>query len=73
VTGAGIEFPAASAECTRFATALSVIVRTQIDVPALRVSQTGATSVALKLGPNEFAVDVDPIAGSAAVTGIATP
>jgi hypothetical protein len=73
VTGASIEFSAPSADCTRFATALSVVVRTEIDVPALEVSQNGATAIALKLGPSEFALDIDPIAGSAAVTGIATP
>jgi peptidoglycan/xylan/chitin deacetylase (PgdA/CDA1 family) len=66
---ATLRFPTPSAECQRFATTLSYNVSvTMADPPALKITQSGATVAARKLGPGRFVVDADPTRGDAVIS-----
>ena len=64
-----LTFPAASDECKRYATPLSVIFTTSVDVRGVVAQQDGQVLVASALGPNRFIVDLNPAGGPVAVGG----
>lgn len=68
-----IEFPTPNITCTKYATALSIVVHTAIDVPALRVTQNGTAVLGRKTASSAFIVDVDPAGGAASVIGVSKP
>ncbi len=68
-SGYQLAFPTPSCDCARYATPLSVIVTTAVDAPSALASQDGKAMATKKLGPNRFAVDVDPLGGPVALGG----
>jgi peptidoglycan/xylan/chitin deacetylase (PgdA/CDA1 family) len=71
VGGDTITFDTSSAECTKYATPISVIVTTATDVPRVDGTQGGATVSSRKLGANRFSITADPTKGPVALTGCA--
>jgi hypothetical protein len=72
VAGSTIVFGAPGAVCTRYATPISVIVRTANDVPGLSALQQGAPVMVRKLGAGRFSVTADPTRGNVELAGCAT-
>ncbi len=73
IAGGTVTFDTTAAECTRYATPLSVIVKTANDVAGLGAVQAGKPVFVRKLGPARFSVTADPTAGAVALNGCATP
>ena len=71
VSGDMITFDTSSAECTKYATPISVIVTTATDVPRVDGTQGGAPVVSRKLGANRFSITADPTKGPVALMGCA--
>ncbi|HWZ88217.1 MAG TPA: polysaccharide deacetylase family protein [Polyangiaceae bacterium] len=69
VNGAELRFPPPSSQCTANATALSVIVDTEIDTATLNASQNGNALPTQRLAANRFLVDVDPTLGAVVLMG----
>jgi hypothetical protein len=70
VAAGSIDFPAATPDCSKYATELSVELLTTTDPTALVVTQAGAALSAVKLAPSRFRVNVDPTKGPAYVGGL---
>ena len=68
-SGYALSFAAPSAECTRYATPLSVVITTAQDAPSVLVAQQGSMTPGKRLAANRFLVEVDPSLGPAAVGG----
>jgi peptidoglycan/xylan/chitin deacetylase (PgdA/CDA1 family) len=66
-----ITFDTSNPECTKYATPISVIVKTATDVPRVDGIQGGATVAARKLAANRFSITADPTKGPVALTGCA--
>jgi peptidoglycan/xylan/chitin deacetylase (PgdA/CDA1 family) len=58
-----------SADCARYATAVSTIVTTTVDAPSLLASQDGKELVTKRLGPSRYLVDLDPAGCPVALGG----
>jgi hypothetical protein len=69
VTGNAITYDTTAPECTKFATPISVIVKTGKDLPGLKATQAGQTVFTRKLGPSLFSVTADPTAGKVDLDG----
>ena len=69
INGTVLSFGEPSAQCVANATALSVIVTTELDAPALNATQAGKALTSKRLGPKRYAVDVDPTLGVAQLGG----
>ena len=74
--GVGVEpkrlvFDASAADCRRFATPISAIVRTRADLPMLRARQAGVPVPVRKLAAGEFSVTADPTRGDVLLGGCA--
>jgi peptidoglycan/xylan/chitin deacetylase (PgdA/CDA1 family) len=65
IAGNALRFPAPSADCQRYATALTYLITTTDDPATLHLTQGGATTTARKLSASHFAVDASPTAGDA--------
>ncbi|HXU83135.1 MAG TPA: polysaccharide deacetylase family protein, partial [Polyangia bacterium] len=63
----------ASPECTKYATPISVIVKSAKDVPGLKAMQGANPVFVRKLGNALFSVTADPTAGKVDLSGCATP
>ncbi|HTJ44709.1 MAG TPA: polysaccharide deacetylase family protein [Kofleriaceae bacterium] len=68
VSGDQITFDTSNADCTKYATPVSVIVTTADDVPRVDGTQDGAPVATIKLGPKRFSIDADPTKGAVALT-----
>jgi hypothetical protein len=64
-----LTFAVPNADCGRYATPLTVVLTTAQDAPSALGVQNGRTLKTKKLGPNRFAVDIDPAQGPAAIGG----
>lgn len=73
VAGNTISYDTSSAECTEFATPISVVVTTANDVPSLEAKQGGAVVRSRKIAANTFAVTADPTQGDVTLEGCASP
>jgi Polysaccharide deacetylase len=71
VTGTNITFTS-SPDCTKYATPISVIVKSAKDVPGLKAMQGTNAVFVRKLGNALFSVTADPTAGPVALSGCAT-
>ncbi len=69
VSGNSLAFASPSAQCTANATTLTVVITTGVDVEVLYATQAGKACTTKKLGPKRYAVDLDPGAGSALISG----
>ena len=67
--GYQLAFAAPSADCARYATPLTVLFSTELDAPRLVAMQNGQMLATRKLAERQFAVDIDPAFGPAAVGG----
>ena len=67
LTGGTLKFGAPSADCARYATALSYLITTAdgSDPTQLKVQQAGALLPVRRLGPGSYAADADPTKGDA--------
>jgi peptidoglycan/xylan/chitin deacetylase (PgdA/CDA1 family) len=68
VSGDMITFDTSNPECTKYATPISVIVKSASDVPRVDGTQGDATVVSRKLGPNRFSITADPTKGPVALS-----
>jgi len=68
-SGNGLSFPTTDSQCPSFPSTVSVIITTAIDVTTLYAVQQNLQRVTKKLGPGRYAVDMDPMAGVAVITG----
>lgn len=71
VSGDAITFDTSNPECTKYATPISVIVKSATDVPRVDATQGGAEVSVRKLGANRFSVTADPTKGPVALAGCA--
>jgi hypothetical protein len=69
VTGNKIVFDASADECRKFATPISVILKTGNDIGGLKALQGGKTVFTRKLGANTFSVTADPTLGDVELDG----
>ncbi len=69
VSGNSLAFPSPSAPCTDQGSLLTVVIGTEVDVTTLYATQGDKDCVTKKLGSKRYAVDVDPSAGSALISG----
>ncbi len=72
LAGATVAFDLSNPDCPRYATPLSVVVRTERDVPGLAALQAGRPVFTRKLGPGRFSVTADPTAGQVDLAGCTT-
>jgi hypothetical protein len=73
VAGNAISYDVSNPECQKFATPISVLVKTGNDVPGLKATQAGQTVFTRKLGPNLFSVTADPTLGNVELGGCSMP
>jgi hypothetical protein len=73
VTQDTISFVATDPTCMRFATPISVIVRTANDVPGVKATQMGTPVFTRKIAASTFSIDADPTAGDVKLEGCVTP
>jgi len=71
VNGSTIEFNTSNTDCTRFATPISVIVRTANDVSSIVATQGGQAVSTRKLDSQSFSVTADPTLGNVELAGCA--
>jgi peptidoglycan/xylan/chitin deacetylase (PgdA/CDA1 family) len=69
VSGAELSFAAPSPQCIANATAITVLVDTEIDTATLSATQGGKPLHTERLSANHYAVDVDPTLGKATLSG----
>ncbi len=69
VTGSTIKFDISSAECKKFATPISVIIKTANDVPRVDGKQDGKQVETRKIGASTFSITADPTKGNVELTG----
>ena len=72
VNGTNIVFDTSAAECTQYATPISVIVTTAMDVPGLKAIQGGKAVPVRKLAASRFSITADPTAGNVELGGCST-
>jgi hypothetical protein len=72
VTGTAINFVTSNPDCTRFATPISVIVKSAKDVPGLKAMQGTEPVFVRKLGPGTFSVTANPTKGKVDLSGCMT-
>jgi hypothetical protein len=68
-SGNHVSFRGGTAECAGPATTLTVILTTTVDATTLYATQDGDACTTKKLGPMRYAVDLDPNAGEATISG----
>jgi hypothetical protein len=68
-----IRFDVQKPECVRYATPISVVVRTRADLPGLRARQGDAAVSVRLLAPGLFSVTADPTRGDVTLTGCVQP
>jgi hypothetical protein len=68
VSGDTITFDTSNPECTKYATPISVIIKSASDVPRVDGTQAGASVPTRKLGENRFSITADPTKGPVALT-----
>jgi hypothetical protein len=73
VTGNTISYDTSADECQKFATPISVIVKTGKDVPGLQATQAGKAVFTRKLAANLFSVTADPTGGNVELGGCSMP
>ncbi|HEX3696723.1 MAG TPA: polysaccharide deacetylase family protein [Polyangia bacterium] len=73
VTGSMLTFNTSNADCTKYATPISVIVTTAKDVPGVSALQGGKEVATRKLMANTFSVTADPTLGPVTLDGCTTP
>ncbi len=64
-----ITYNTSNPDCTKYATPISVIVKTGSDVPSVMGMQGDTPVATRKIGPNTFSVTADPTQGDVALTG----
>jgi Polysaccharide deacetylase len=69
VTGSTIKFDSSAGDCKKFATPISVIVKTENDVPRVDGTQGGAQVATRKIGPSTFSITADPTKGDVTLSG----
>jgi hypothetical protein len=69
VSGTTVKFDANSSDCTKYATPISVIVKTANDIPRLDGKQNGALVYTRKIAANTFSIDADPTKGDVELSG----
>jgi hypothetical protein len=67
--GYKVSFAMPSADCTRYATSLTVIVTTATDAPSLLGMQNGKMLETKRIAEKRFSVEIDPTQGPAALGG----
>jgi hypothetical protein len=72
VSGSTITFPTPNATCTKYATPISVIVKSARDVPFIKATQGGNAVFTRKLGPSLWSVTADPTKGTVMLGGCGT-
>ncbi len=65
-----ITFAGAAPSCSQYATELTLEITTSVDATTLLAKQAGALLTTHKLGPNHFAIEVDPSRGVTYVGGL---
>jgi hypothetical protein len=73
VQGNMVTFDASSDECRKYATPISVIVKSASDVPSVAATQNGVAVSTRKIAPGTFSINAEPTAGSVALAGCADP
>jgi len=73
VSGSTINFGTPNAECMKFNTPISVIVKSAMDVPGLKAMQGTEAVFVRKLGPSTFSVTANPTKGPVALSGCTNP
>jgi peptidoglycan/xylan/chitin deacetylase (PgdA/CDA1 family) len=68
-SGNGVSFPTTGSQCPTFPGTITVILTTAVDVTTLHALQQGQQRVTKKLGPGRYTVDMDPMAGTALISG----
>jgi len=68
-SGNGVSFPTTGSQCPSFPSTISVIITTALDVTTLYAVQQNLQRSTRKLGPNRYVVDIDPMAGTAVISG----
>ncbi len=71
VAGDKITYDTSSEECTKFATPISVIVKTGNDLGGLKATQNGEPVFTRKIAANTFSVTADPTKGEVSLGGCA--
>lgn len=71
VSGNTLGYGTSSADCTAYATPISVIVSTGKDVASVQAMQGDAYVASRKIGPNTFSITADPTKGSVELSGCA--
>jgi hypothetical protein len=69
VTDTSISFNTSNPKCAQFATPISVIVNTAMDVPGLKAVQGGKPVSVRKLAAKRFSITADPTAGNVDIGG----
>ena len=69
VANNSISYDTSADDCTKFATPISVIVKTANDVPGLKATQNGETVFTRKIAANTFSVTADPTKGGVELAG----
>jgi peptidoglycan/xylan/chitin deacetylase (PgdA/CDA1 family) len=69
VSGAELSFGEPSAQCSANATALSVIVDTEVDAMTLSATQDGKAALTQRLAAKRYLVDIDPTLGAVVLSG----
>ncbi|HXI58699.1 MAG TPA: polysaccharide deacetylase family protein [Polyangia bacterium] len=73
VSGSMLTFNTSAADCTKYATPISVIVKTAKDVPGVSAMQGGKPVSTRKLAASTFSITADPTAGPVMLGGCTTP
>ncbi len=68
-SGNGLSFPTTDPQCPSFPSTVSVIITTAVDVTTLYAVQQGLQRTTKKLGPSRYTADIDPMAGTATISG----
>ena len=71
VSGSTISFDTAAADCTKFATPISVIVKTSGDVPRVDATQGGVAVSTRRIADKTFSITADPTKGDVELVGCA--
>jgi len=69
VSGSTISYDTSQADCTTFATPISVIVTSGQDVASVMATQAGTPVFTRKIGPSTYSVTADPTGGEVTVQG----
>jgi hypothetical protein len=69
ISGTTIKFDSSSSECQKYATPISVIVKTSNDVPRVDGKQDGVLVETRKLAANTYSISADPTKGDVELSG----